>query len=579
MTHVFNDPSVFTEESLAGLVSVHSDLLRSAVGGVVSTDVHKDGRVSIVIGGGSGHYPMFAGLVGAGLADGAVVGNIFTSPSAQYAYSIGRRADRGAGVVFCYGNYAGDVMNFGLAEDRLRAAGIPAHSVIVTDDVLSAPPSERSKRRGLAGDFVVLRALAGAAARGLSFDEVVAAGEAANTRTRTVGVAFAGCTFPGATHRLFEVPDQKMAIGLGVHGEPGLELIDAVPSKDLARILFDHLVADTPEGAGDRVAVIVNGLGATKAEELFLLWRDLLPLFDAHGLTPVQPEVGEIITSLDMSGLSLTICWLDDDLERSWTAPAYGPGYRKGSAGPLAGRAREADDVGADVDEAYPPASAPSRALAAVAVDLLDGALVTIRAAEEMLADADAVAGDGDHGRGMVRGLEAAVDGARHASTAGAWLGTTIATAGDWWGEHAGGTSGVLWGAALHAFGTALGNDRTPSPADLAAAAVEFAAAVRSLGKVAIGDKTMFDAIEPAVHAFASAVSDGAHVRDAVRRAADEADAAAQATAALSPKVGRARPLAARSIGHPDPGALSFALIARHLAEASIAGPVGSAET
>lgn len=581
MTHVFNDPSVFTEESLEGLVSVHSDLLRPVVGGVVSTDVHKDGRVSVVIGGGSGHYPMFAGLVGAGLADGAVVGNIFTSPSAQYAYSVARRADRGAGVVFCYGNYAGDVMNFGLAEERLRAAGIPAHSVIVTDDVLSAPPSERGKRRGLAGDFVVLRALVGAAARGLPFDEVVAAGEVANARTRTVGVAFAGCTFPGATHRLFEVPDQKMAIGLGVHGEPGLELIDAVPSKDLARILFDHLVADAPEGAGDRVAVIVNGLGATKAEELFLLWRDLLPLFGAHGLTPVQPEVGEIITSLDMSGLSLTICWLDDDLEQSWTAPAYGPGYRKGSAGPLADRVREAEDVGADVDDTYPSASAsaPSRALAAAAVDLLDGTLATIRAAEDMLADADAVAGDGDHGRGMVRGLEAAVDGARHASTAGAGLGTTIGTAGDWWGEHAGGTSGVLWGAALHAFGSTLGDDGTPSPADLVTAAVEFATAVRSLGKVAIGDKTMYDAIEPAVRAFASAVADGANVRDAVRRAADEAETAAQATTALSPKVGRARPLAARSIGHPDPGALSFALIARHLAEAPIAGPARSAET
>lgn len=567
MTHVFNDPAVFTEESLAGLVSVHSGLLRQVVGGVVSRGVTKDGKVSVVVGGGSGHYPMFAGLVGPGLADGAVVGNIFTSPSAQYAYSVGRKADRGAGVVFCYGNYAGDVMNFGIAEERLRAEGIPAGSVIVKDDVLSAPPSEAQKRRGLAGDFVVLRALAGAAARGLSFDEVVAAGEAANARTRTVGVAFAGCTFPGASHRLFEVPDGKMAIGLGVHGEPGLELIDAVPSRGLARILFDHLVDDVPEVAGGRVAVIVNGLGATKAEELFLLWRDLAPLFEERGLVPVEPEVGEIITSLDMAGLSLTICWLDPELEDYWTAPAYGPGYRKGALSPTVADVVAIEDVTTDRAVVTPDASETSKALAVHATGVLEAALTAVRAAEEMLADADAVAGDGDHGRGMVRGLEAACAGARAAARAGAGLGTTISAAGDSWGEHAGGTSGVLWGAALHAFGATLGDDRAPTGRDLAEAAAAFADAVRQLGKVKLGDKSMLDAIEPAVLAFAAAEAGGAGVRGSLGRAADAAEKAAQETAALVPKVGRARPLAERSVGHPDPGALSFAIIARTLAD------------
>jgi len=571
MTHVFNDPAVFTEESLAGLVSVHRSLLRQVVGGVVSRGVTKDAKVSVVVGGGSGHYPMFAGLVGPGLADGAVVGNIFTSPSAQYAYSVGRAADRGAGVVFCYGNYAGDVMNFGIAIERLRAAGIPATSVIVKDDVLSAPPSEAHKRRGLAGDFVVLRALAGAAAQGRSFDEVVAAGEAANARTRTVGVAFAGCTFPGATHRLFEVPDGKMAIGLGVHGEPGLELIDAVPSRDLARILFDHVIGDAPEGAGSRVAVIVNGLGATKAEELFLLWRDLEPLFAERGLEPVEPEVGEIITSLDMSGLSLTVCWLDDDLEASWTAPAYGPGYRKGALAPTVAAAGPDDELDQDGADAVPDASPASRALASVAAGALETALVAVRAAEETLADADAIAGDGDHGRGMVRGLEAACRGARDAEASGAGLGTTVGRAGDAWGEHAGGTSGVLWGAALRAFGARLGDDRVPTAADLADAGAAFVAAVRQLGRVELGDKSMLDAMAPAAEAFAAAAVAGDDVPQALARAAEAAEAAARATSDLTPKVGRARPLAERSLGHPDPGALSFALILRALAAAAAA--------
>lgn len=563
MTHVFNDPAVFTEESLEGLVSVHSTLLRQVVGGVVARGRAKDGKVAVVVGGGSGHYPMFAGHVGAGLADGAVVGNIFTSPSAQYAYSVGKHADRGAGVVFCYGNYAGDVMNFGIAVERLRAEGIPATSVVVTDDVFAAPKGEEHKRRGLAGDFVVLRALAGAAAAGKSFEEVVAAGERANARTRTVGVAFDGCTFPGADHKLFEVPQGVMSIGLGVHGEPGLEDIPAVPSKELAKILFDHILADAPEGAGDRVAVIVNGLGATKYEELFVLWRDLLPHFEQAGLTPVEPEVGEIITSLDMAGLSLTLCWLDEELESSWTAPAYGPGYRKGSVA-LGATA----DAGAEEDEeqgtVIPEASEASQALAPLAVTALGAALAAVRAAEEDLATADAVAGDGDHGRGMVRGLEAADAAAREAAAAGAGLGSTLTFAGDAWAEHAGGSSGVLWGAALRALGTRLGDEAVPGPAEVAAAAEAFAEAVRSLGRVQLGDKTMYDAMEPAVRAFAAAVGEG--LPAAATAVAEAAEQAAQATAALRPKVGRARPLAERSVGHPDPGALSFSIIVRAVA-------------
>lgn len=565
MTHVFNDPAVFTEESLEGLVSVHSNLLRQVVGGVVSRASQKDGKVAVVVGGGSGHYPMFAGHVGQGLADGAVVGNIFTSPSAQYAYSVGKHADRGAGVVFCYGNYAGDVMNFGIAVERLRAEGIPATSVVVTDDVFAAPKGEEHKRRGLAGDFVVLRALAGAAAAGKSFEEVVAAGERANARTRTVGVAFDGCTFPGADHKLFEVPRGVMSIGLGVHGEPGLEDIPAVPSKELAKILFDHIVADAPEGAGDRVAVIVNGLGATKYEELFVLWRDLLPLFEQAGLTPVEPEVGEIITSLDMAGLSLTLCWLDEELESYWTAPAYGPGYRKGSVAlSLAGEGAADEEL--ETGPVIPEAAEASRALAPLAATALAAALAAVREAEERLAEVDAVAGDGDHGRGMVRGLEAAEAAARQALEAGAGLGTTLALAGDAWAEHAGGSSGVLWGAALRALGVRLGDGAVPGASDVAAAAEAFAEAVRSLGRVQLGDKTMYDAMAPAVAAFVEAAPAG-DLRAAAELAAATAAAAAEETKNLRPKVGRARPLAERSLGHPDPGALSFSIIARAVAD------------
>lgn len=568
MTHVFNDPAVFTEESVAGLVSVHRDLVRQVPGGVVRQGLARDGAVSVVLGGGSGHYPMFAGLVGPGLADGAVVGNIFTSPSAQYAYSVARSADRGAGVVFCYGNYAGDVMNFGLAEERLRAEGIRAASLVVTDDVLSAPPGEEHRRRGLVGDFVVLRALAGAAAEGRPFDDVVAAGARANERTRTVGVAFGGCTFPGAEHPLFEVPAGQMAVGLGIHGEPGLDLIDAVPARELARILLDHLLRDAPAGAGERVAVVVNGLGATTMEELFLLWRDVEEQLGARGLVAVEPEVGELTTSLDMSGLSLTVCWLDDELESWWTAPAYGPGYRKGHVERVVGsRTPDEADATSGPAQSLPPASDVSRRLAAGAGGVLLAALHAVRDAEQELAAADSVAGDGDHGRGMVRGLEAACARAHEVVAAGAGLGTTVASAGDAWAEQAGGTSGVLWGAALRALGDRLGDDAVPAADDLVDAAAEFARTVRHLGRVELGDKTMLDAIVPAVEAFTESVAQGTSPVPALQHAASVAGTAAERTAALRPRVGRARPLAERSVGHPDPGAVSFALVLRVVAD------------
>ncbi|MFD1717218.1 dihydroxyacetone kinase family protein [Georgenia deserti] len=572
MTHIFNDPAAFAEESLEGFVQLHADLVRQVPGGVVRRGRQRDGKVAIVLGGGSGHYPMFAGFVGPGLADGAVVGNIFTSPSAQWAYTVARHADRGGGVVFCYGNYAGDVLNFGSATERLQGEGIAAANLIVHDDVLSAPPTERERRRGLAGDFVVARVLAGAADAGRSLEEVVSVGGRANDRTRTVGVAFGGCTFPGAHEPLFEVPAGQMAIGMGAHGEPGLENVPALSSDELARTLLDHIAADVPEDAGERVAVVVNGMGATKQEELFLFWRDLAPLIADRGWTPVEPEVGEIITSLNMEGLSLTLTWLDDELEQYWTAPAYGPGYRKGSVAGLRASADDMADTDLAIEAVIPDASAASREAAETATQLLAAALEAVRDAETDLGDADAVAGDGDHGRGMVRGLGAALEAMSAAVSRGAGLKAALGLAGDAWAERAGGTSGALWGAATRAFGTQFDETGTPTAEQVVAGAEAFRDCIARLGRVSVGDKSMLDAIAPATETFVEAVGRGVPLGAAVQSAATAADDAARATADLSPRVGRARPLAERSVGHPDPGALSYALVVGSLARALEAG-------
>ncbi|WP_019819077.1 dihydroxyacetone kinase family protein, partial [Saccharomonospora saliphila] len=347
MTRIFNDPAEFSDDQLAGFCDLYADRLRAVPGGVVAHRGDRD-RVAVVIGGGSGHYPAFAGTVGPGMADGAVVGNIFTSPSAAQAYSVARAADQGRGVIFSFGNYAGDVMNFGIAAERLRAEGIDTRVVIVTDDVASA--EDEPSRRGIAGDFTVFKAMGAAAAEGLGIDEVERVGRAANAATRSLGVAFSGCTLPGASEPLFTVPEGHLGLGLGIHGEPGISEVPIMPASDLAALLVDRVLDAAPPNAGRRVAPVLNGLGATKYEELFLLWGLVSARLRDQGLEPVEPEVGELVTSLDMGGCSLTLMWLDDELERYWRADAYTPAYRKAAAPVRALRAPAAEQT-AEVTE------------------------------------------------------------------------------------------------------------------------------------------------------------------------------------------------------------------------------------
>ena len=570
MTKLFNDPARFTEDMLVGFLDANVNYVAGVPGGVVRARETRPGKVAVVIGGGSGHYPAFCGTVGTGFADGAVVGNIFTSPSAEEAASVARAAHGDAGVLLTTGNYAGDVMNFGLAVTQLRSEGIDAHYFAVTDDIASAPAGEEAKRRGIAGDFTVFKCASAAAEDGLDLAGVIRVAEASNAVTRTLGVAFDGCTLPGADEPLFTVPDKQMGVGLGIHGEPGVRDEPMPSAADLAATLVDGVLADKPEGASQRIAVILNGLGRTKYEELFVVWGTASRLLRERGYEIVEPEVGELVTSLDMAGCSLTVMWLDEELEKYWTAPADCPAYRKGVAA-ATGSGERRTDAAAD-------AAAPTVDLAGSADDdgrsggrfvarALDAMAAVLADAEEELGRIDAVAGDGDHGRGMVKGSSAARAAAAEASAAGAGQGSVLAAAGKEWAARAGGTSGVLWGALLTAVGARLGDTGRPDPATVAAALRAGYDALISLGGAAPGDKTMLDAMLPFVEDLERRVADGATWQDAWRAAADVATAAATATAEMRPRVGRARPLAERSVGTPDAGATSLAMCAHSVAD------------
>lgn len=565
MTTIFDAPEDFAATALAGFADLYSRHVRLVRGGVVRATRVPKGKVSVVVGGGSGHYPAFAGYVGPGMADAAVAGDVFASPSTAAVARVCRQADHGGGILLGFGNYAGDVLNFGVAAERLRAEGIDVRIVPVTDDVASAPAEAHGKRRGIAGDLAVFKVAGAAAEAGLSLDEVERITHHANDRTVSFGVAFDGCTLPGAGGPLFTVPKSRMALGLGIHGEPGIREETVVPAKDLAALLVERLLAERPQGV-TRVAAVLNGLGATKYEELFVLWTAISGLLKAAGLEIVAPEAGEYVTSLDMQGCSLTLMWLDAELETYWTAACDAPVLRRG--GEI--RTEPATDaiVNEDAAPTFGPSSAASRKDAACIARLLGLAAKGLKDAEHELGRIDAQAGDGDHGQGMRRGSAAAEDAVRQAFAAGAGAASTLAVAGDAWADRAGGTSGAIWGLLLRAWSNALSDDAILDDAAVVRGARLALDAVMRLGRARVGDKTLVDALVPFVETLEASFAAGKPLKSAWIDAAAAATAAADATAALTPKLGRARPLAERSIGHPDAGAISLALVARIIGEA-----------
>ncbi|MGG7308931.1 dihydroxyacetone kinase family protein [Curtobacterium sp. AB451] len=562
MTRLFNDPADFADEATDGFVAANARWVRKVHGGVARATTSPEGTVALVVGGGSGHYPAFGGLVGHGLAAGAALGNLFASPSAQQVTAVAKASEHGGGVLLSYGNYAGDVLNFDAAARALADSGIDVRTVRVTDDVASADRTEAHKRRGIAGDLCVFKVAGAAAECGDDLDTVTAIATRANDRTRSFGVAFSGCSLPGADEPLFTVPEGRMAIGMGIHGERGIAEADVPTADGLADLLVDKLLTELPETvdahAGQRVVPILNGLGSVKYEELFVVFNAVQRKLTAAGVVVVEPEVGELVTSFDMAGVSLTLFWLDDELEHLWAAPADSPAYRKGGA--VSQEQVAPETLAADERARVTPGTEASQAAAARVAAAITAIRVTIDDHADELGRIDAVAGDGDHGIGMQRGSTAADRAAQDAAARGAGVGSVLAIAGDAWSDKAGGTSGAIWGAALEALGRVLGDDQRPSAATVAQAVHAAVEAVLAFGAVP-GDKTMVDAIVPFDQVLTDRVAAGEDLVSAWSAASAAATAAADATADLLPKMGRARTHGEDAVGTPDAGAISFALI------------------
>lgn len=330
MKKIINSPEKFVDETLEGIVAAYPEQVQLSPENsrvLLCKRPTPERKVSVVTAGSSGHLPVFLGYVGTGMLDGCAVGNVFASPSASAMATMIRAVDKGAGVLCLYGNYGGDVMNLNLACEDVEFDDIQTRIVLVKDDVASSPKETAEKRRGVAGMVLAFKVAGAAADKGMSLDEVAAAAQKALANIRTMGVALSSCTVPEVGHPTFSVGENEIEIGMGIHGEPGIEVRKMMTADEIAALLLENILKDMPVAQGEEVCVMVNGLGATPLEEQFIVYRKLHQLLKEQGISVFMPHIGEFATSMEMAGLSVTIMRLDEQLKELLKMPASTPFY------------------------------------------------------------------------------------------------------------------------------------------------------------------------------------------------------------------------------------------------------------
>ena len=332
MKKLINDPNDVVLEALRGIEAAHPDLRVDYENKVVYRGAApKTGKVGIISGGGSGHEPLHGGFVGHGMLDAACAGDVFTSPVPGQILAATKLVDGGAGILHVVKNYTGDVMNFEMAAEMAAAeTGARVVSVVTDDDVAVQDSTWTAGRRGV-GATVLLEKIAGAAAeQGRDLDEVARIARSVNANGRSMGLALTSCTVPAVGHPTFELAEDEMELGVGIHGEPGRQRIPLAPAREVASLLVEPVLADLPFAKGDPVIAFVNGLGGTPLIELYLMFNEVQKILDQHGVPVARSLVGSYITSLDMAGVSVTLLRVDDELLSLWDAPVNTPALRWG---------------------------------------------------------------------------------------------------------------------------------------------------------------------------------------------------------------------------------------------------------
>ncbi|WP_306609010.1 dihydroxyacetone kinase subunit DhaL [Paracoccus sp. WLY502] len=566
MQRFVNDPDDLVDETVAGFIKAHADLVRRDPMNprvVVSRQAPQEGRVGIVTGGGSGHEPAFIGYTGRNLVDAVAIGELFSSPTAKSFADAIRAADGGAGVAVLYGNYAGDNMNVRMASEMVAAEGIEVATVVANDDVCSAPLSERDRRRGVAGEIFMWKIGGAKAAQGGTLAEVQAAAQRAIDACRSVGVGLGPCTLPAVGHPNFLIEPGTMEVGIGHHGEPGarvepLKSADQVADDMLNIVLEDHGLAP-----GAEVAVLVSGLGATPVNELYVLYDRIEVGLEKAGLKVHRAFVGNYFTSLEMVGATLTVMVLDDELKTLLDVECASPGLTVlgTSVAPMAQvaaaarRAARGASAGDDTPRAPQAVGSPQLPLSdgSGIVRELASVIVANRA---YLSEIDGLIGDGDHGINMAKGFGRAAERLEGRDQP---LDQALSVLSDVLMSEIGGSMGPLYGFLFGNMAQAV-EGRTAIDAEGFSVMLNAGlAGVRKTGSAQVGDKTLMDCLIPAVEAFDANRAQG--FAPALAAMAEAARQGRDSTVDMVARLGRASRLGERSRGVLDAGATSCCLI------------------
>jgi triose/dihydroxyacetone kinase / FAD-AMP lyase (cyclizing) len=558
---LINYPQDVVEEMVQGLAVLqpgcarlpgHKALIRA------DAEQARAGQVAVLSGGGSGHEPAHAGYIGPGMLSAAVAGEVFTSPSSDTVFAAIKAVAGKPGALLVVKNYTGDRLNFGLAAEMARAEGIPVEMVMVDDDVALRGTAQATGARGLAGTVFIHKLLGAAAAEGKNLAELVSIGKAAVAALGTMGVSFSAGTSPAVGKPSFELGEQEMELGLGIHGEPGVKRMPVQPADQLTETLLATILQHGK--FSKQVAVMVNNLGATTNMELAIVARHAVSFLESEGYTVERIFAGTFLSSLDMAGISITVLSLNDErlrwLDAPTSAPAWPNAPKQRPGKPAAGIEREVS-TGATVLAGSGAQTGATTEAGKRTKDAIEAACRALIAAEAELTEMDRVTGDGDLGASMARAARAVLDALSSYPLDN--IPATLKALGHTLRRELGGSSGPLYGVLFLRCGSVLENRGAIGQAQWADALTQGCEAITELGGAKPSDRTMLDALDP----FVKALQQGEGLKSAV----EAAERGAEATAQMKPMLGRSSYLGDRVLGHPDPGAKAVAIWLRAACE------------
>jgi triose/dihydroxyacetone kinase / FAD-AMP lyase (cyclizing) len=565
MKKFINRPEDVVEEMLQGLAVLHPGSVRlQGHKALIRADAQlvRNQQVAILSGGGSGHEPAHAGYIGAGMLSAAVAGEVFTSPSTDTVLAAIQAVAAKPGALLVVKNYTGDRLNFGLAAEMARAAGIPVELVIVDDDVALKGTGQATGARGLAGTVFIHKLLGAAAAEGKSLAELVAIGKAAVGSLATMGVSFSAGTSPAVGKPSFELGEHEMELGLGIHGEPGVQRMELQSANQVTETLLTEILKHVSSRDDQRVAVMVNNLGATTEMELAIVARHAASFLAGKGLSVERLLAGTFLSSLDMAGISISVLGLNEDRLRWIDAPTTAPAWPNA---PKRRPGRPEEQVAVEIGTEASSGRGAQTEGGRKAKQAIEAACKALLAAENELTEMDRVTGDGDLGVSMARAAKAVQDAVESYPLDN--IPGTLKALGHTLRRELGGSSGPLYGVLFLRCGSVLETGHATGLALWAEALDQGCRAISELGGAKPGDRTMLDALDPFVKTLQRAIGEKA-TRDAVLAAVEAAERGVEATAQMKPILGRSSYLGVRVLGYPDPGAKAIAVWLRAACEA-----------